>query len=85
MKDFFNRNKILIAIFIGAIIIASIIYLLELNTDCLIKGNINNDEKIYHMPDGQFYNRTIIDTSKGEKWFCSEIEAQTAGWRKSLK
>ncbi|MEK7149539.1 MAG: hypothetical protein AAB757_00975 [Patescibacteria group bacterium] len=56
-----------------------------LNTDCLIKGNISSGGKIYHMPGGQFYDRTVINTSKGEKWFCSEVEAKTAGWRKSSK
>jgi hypothetical protein len=30
------------------------------------------------------YNATKIDESRGEKWFCSEQEAVTAGWRKAL-
>jgi len=56
------------------------------NTNCLIKGNINSGgEKIYHVPGGQFYDQTIIDTSRGEKWFCSEVEAQAAGWRRSSR
>lgn len=51
---------------------------------CVIKGNIASDgEKIYHMPGQRFYDKTIIDADKGEKWFCSEAEAQAAGWRKS--
>lgn len=51
---------------------------------CLIKGNISsNGEKIYHMPGQQFYDKTIIDSSKGEMWFCTEQEAVSAGWRKS--
>lgn len=58
---------------------------LNTNTNCLIKGNISSGGKIYHMPGGQFYDRTVIDTSKGEKWFCSEAEAQAAGWRRSSK
>lgn len=54
-------------------------------TSCLIKGNISFDtgEKIYHLPGQEFYNSTIIDTSQGERWFCTEAEAQSAGWRKS--
>ncbi|MBR2600749.1 thermonuclease family protein [Candidatus Saccharibacteria bacterium] len=58
---------------------------METTTDyCVIKGNINNKgEKIYHMPGQQYYNQTQIDTSQGERWFCSEAEAQAAGWRKS--
>ncbi len=51
------------------------------NGDCNIKGNINKKEKIYHMPGSQSYKVTKIDESKGERWFCSEAEAQAAGWR----
>jgi len=51
---------------------------------CLIKGNISSSgEKIYHVPGGSSYAKTQIDTSKGERWFCTEQEAQDAGWRKS--
>lgn len=54
--------------------------------DCRIKGNISSKgERIYHVPGGQFYERTRIDTSKGERWFCSEAEAQAAGWRLSRR
>ena len=53
-------------------------------TKCLIKGNINNKgEKIYHMPGQKYYNDTIITESKGERWFCTEQEAISAGWRKA--
>lgn len=52
--------------------------------NCVIKGNISSSgEKIYHTPGQRFYDKTIINTGAGEKWFCSESEAQTAGWRKS--
>lgn len=52
--------------------------------ECNIKGNISSKgEKIYHMPGQKYYNSTKIDTSKGERMFCSEKEAQSAGWRKS--
>lgn len=52
--------------------------------DCRIKGNINRDgERIYHVPGGKWYERTKIDEAKGERWFCSEAEAQAAGWRRS--
>lgn len=51
-----------------------------------IKGNINSKgEKIYHVPGGQFYDKTQIDTSKGERWFNTEKEALDAGWRPSKK
>lgn len=54
---------------------------------CTIKGNISykTGEKIYHVPGGNFYTRTKINLSKGERWFCSEEEARKAGWRKSLR
>lgn len=55
-------------------------------SDCQIKGNINSKgEHIYHVPGGEYYDRTMIDTSKGERWFCSEAEARAAGWRRSLR
>jgi endonuclease YncB( thermonuclease family) len=48
---------------------------------CLIKGNISANGKIYHLPGSDSYDRTQIDESKGERWFCSEAEARAAGWR----
>ena len=54
-------------------------------SSCLIKGNISaSGEKIYHLPDCGSYLKTRIDEARGEKWFCSESEAQSAGWRKAL-
>ena len=58
-------------------------YVCEGGTAC-IKGNINSKgDKIYHFPGCASYNQTQIDTSKGERWFVSEAEAQAAGWRKA--
>ncbi len=51
-------------------------------SDCLIKGNIRNGEKIYHLPSCFNYDQVIIDESFGDKWFCSENEAREAGFRK---
>jgi len=48
---------------------------------CPIKGNISANGRIYHMPASRWYERTVIDLSKGERWFCSEREALDAGWR----
>ncbi len=49
-----------------------------------IKGNISaNGEKIYHMPGDKYYDETVIDTSKGERWFSSPEEAEAAGWRRA--
>ena len=53
---------------------------------CRIKGNIGGDgRRIYHVPGGQYYDRTRIDTSRGERWFCSESAARAAGWRRSRR
>lgn len=49
---------------------------------CKIKGNISADGKrIFHQPGQSFYERTGIDETKGERWFCSATAAQAAGWR----
>lgn len=56
----------------------------EPQTGCVIKGNITSQgEKIYHLPGQKYYDKTVIDISHGEKWFCTEEEATVAGWRKS--
>lgn len=49
---------------------------------CYIKGNINGQgERIYHVPGSSSYDDTVIDESKGERWFRTESEARAAGWR----
>ena len=49
-------------------------------------SNINSDGvKIYHVPSGAFYDATIIDTSRGERWFCTPEEAVANGWRPSQR
>ena len=53
----------------------------NVRTQCLIKGNINSKgTKIYHVPGTSAYASTKIDTSKGERWFCTEADALAAGW-----
>lgn len=48
-----------------------------------IKGNISkpSGEKIYHTRDSSDYERTRIDEADGERWFCMEGDAISAGWR----
>lgn len=54
------------------------------SSGCQIKGNINSKgDRIYHVPGGRSYDQTRIDTSDGERWFCSEDEARSAGWRRA--
>ena len=56
----------------------------ESSGGCWIKGNISaNGERIYHVPGGEYYIWTWINPVKGERWFCTEAEAQAAGWRRS--
>ena len=56
----------------------------RVNLEGAIKGNINaKGERIYHMPGGQWYDRTRIDPAEGERWFCSEAEARAVGWRRA--
>jgi endonuclease YncB( thermonuclease family) len=50
--------------------------------DCTIKGNINQKgNRIYHVQGSRDYERTVLNEAAGERWFCSEREAQAAGWR----
>ncbi|RUM95280.1 thermonuclease family protein [Pseudaminobacter arsenicus] len=56
----------------------------ERGGECNIKGNISNKgERIYHVPGQTFYDKTKISRWRGERWFCSEQEAQQAGWRRA--
>lgn len=51
--------------------------------ECTIKGNVNRKgEHIYHMP-GQHSYGVINMVGSGKRWFCSEDEAQAAGWRRA--
>ncbi len=52
---------------------------------CLIKGNISRNGRIYHVPGGEHYDRTRIDESRGERWFCTEAGARAAGWRRARR
>ncbi|MFM7191027.1 MAG: hypothetical protein ACKN9E_09880 [Microcystaceae cyanobacterium] len=57
-----------------------------LKPECNIKGNIsisNPANRFYHLPGMEDYESTNIDTSKGERWFCSESEAVSNGWKKA--
>ena len=49
--------------------------------DCLIKGNVNRKgELIYHLPGSTMYANIRMDRPE-KRWFCSEAEAEAAGWR----
>lgn len=53
--------------------------------NCDIKGNISIDsgERIYHMPGDRYYDDIVISRLDGERYFCSEVEARRADWRRS--
>ncbi len=52
---------------------------------CLIKGNIDKAtyKKFYHLPNCKQYNQIIIEKDIGEGYFCTETEAQKAGFQKA--
>jgi hypothetical protein len=53
---------------------------------CDIKGNISIKKKgelIYHLPGQRWYDETVISPEKGERWFCTEEEAEANGWRQA--
>lgn len=52
----------------------------------VIKGNVafESQERIYHVPGQEYYDVTRISPEYGERWFCTEAEAQAAGWRKAF-
>ncbi|MEA5465785.1 cold shock domain-containing protein [Leptothoe sp. PORK10 BA2] len=56
-----------------------------LRPECTIKGNIAvaTGNKVYHLPGMEDYESTVIDHTKGERWFCSESDAIAQGWRKA--
>lgn len=53
----------------------------------IVKGNISvtTGEKLYHVPGMRDYEKTVIDTSRGERWFKTEEEAIAAGWRRAVR
>jgi endonuclease YncB( thermonuclease family) len=50
--------------------------------NCVIKGNIDKAtwEHLYHLPSCRHYNQIVLDTDMGEQFFCSESDAQAAGF-----
>jgi endonuclease YncB( thermonuclease family) len=50
---------------------------------CPIKGRLRGRERIYLLPWDSNYARVRIRTRRGERWFCSQDEAEAAGWHSS--
>jgi endonuclease YncB( thermonuclease family) len=54
--------------------------------ECVIKGNVNRKgERIYHLPGQLNYAQINMTKGLGERWFCTEAEADAAGWRKAVR
>lgn len=56
-----------------------------LDPKCDIKGNIDQSSgiKFYHLPGCLHYQEALINIALGEKWFCTELEAEKAGFQKA--
>jgi len=62
----------------------------HLNPKCNIKGNISGEwlkrgQKLYHLPGCVQYNTVRVELYRGEQWFCTQKEAQKAGYTKSAR
>lgn len=55
------------------------------NPKCVIKGNIDKstDTRLYYYPGCAQYEFAIVEKDIGEDWFCTEKEAQKAGFQKA--
>ncbi|MEL6372391.1 MAG: thermonuclease family protein, partial [Pseudomonadota bacterium] len=49
---------------------------------CPIKGDVTAKGKVYVLPWDRRYRRVRVRKARGERWFCSEAEARSAGWRR---
>lgn len=50
---------------------------------CPIKGSVRGRQRVYLLPWDANYARVRIRTRRGERWFCTQDEAEAAGWRGS--
>jgi endonuclease YncB( thermonuclease family) len=48
---------------------------------CPIKGQVTGTERVYVMPGKPAYERLRMQASRGDRWFCSEQEAASAGFK----
>lgn len=52
-------------------------------TPCNIKGTAASH--LFHMPGTLTYKRTQVIAARGDRWFCSEQEAISAGFTRAKK
>lgn len=50
--------------------------------ECSIKGNSLSGKMYYRYPGCGQYNNTVVQLYLGDQWFCSEKEAEAAGFEK---
>lgn len=50
---------------------------------CPIKGRVQGRERVYLLPWDSNYSRVRVRTRRGERWFCTQDEAEAAGWHNS--
>jgi len=50
---------------------------------CPIKGRVQGEERVYLLPWESNYTRVRVRKGRGERWFCTQDEAEAAGWRKA--
>lgn len=48
---------------------------------CPIKGQVTSGERVYVLPGTPDYERVRVQTSRGDRWFCSEQDAAAAGFK----
>lgn len=53
------------------------------NPNCAIKGNVESRGKKYHFPGCNLYTKIEVQLFHGDQWFCTEAQAQKAGFTKA--
>jgi hypothetical protein len=48
---------------------------------CPIKGRVSGEERVYVLPGTADYERLRVLASRGDRWFCSEQDAASAGFK----
>ena len=61
------------------------VYYLGGDYEHLYNTCFQSDEKIYHLPFDQQYDKAMIDISKGERWVKSIKEAEDFGFRRAWR
>jgi endonuclease YncB( thermonuclease family) len=48
---------------------------------CPIKGQVTGVDRVYVLPGTPSYDRLRMQTARGDRWFCSEQDAASAGFK----